>query len=205
MGFCPSWSSSSAAFFICSVEIAIVKSLFVCCSINNTITTYYNKFSTVLLFTPNPSLKRLPCRQLHGGKKSPVHTDRAQQTSVKGIKMHDNQSDSDNQTQQLKVWRMQPEKCKHISYFLTVMNIFYFLKALPSGYQGPILFCNSVAARWMSVKVSVKGRGVSACRRHHNRRRVTHSRDRQWSRTVSQRAAARRYNPACSSFSAFRH
>lgn len=40
--------------------------------------------------------------------------------------MDDNQSDSDNQTQQLKVWRMQPEKCKHISYFFTVMNIFLF-------------------------------------------------------------------------------
>ncbi|EPD0211873.1 hypothetical protein ACR4U3_004661 [Salmonella enterica] len=31
-----------------------------------------------------------------------------------------NQPDSDNQPQQLKVWRMQPEKCKRISYFFYI-------------------------------------------------------------------------------------
>lgn len=70
-----------------------------------------------------------------------------------------------------------------------------FLKALPSGCQIPMFFCSSVAALRTSPKVSVKGRRVSACCRHHNRRRVTHSRERpsrQLSRTVSQRTAARR-------------
>lgn len=34
-----------------------------------------------------------------------------------------NQPDSDNQTQLLKVWRIQPGKCKRISYFFTFIRL----------------------------------------------------------------------------------
>lgn len=76
--------------------------------------------------------------------------------------MDDNRPDSDNQTQLLKVWGMQPEECKRISYFFTFIFhtasaqrhghyrdecFLIFLKALPSGCQSPMLFCSSVAAR----------------------------------------------------------
>lgn len=37
--------------------------------------------------------------------------------------MDGNQSDSDNQTQSLKVWRMQPEECKYILYFFTNIRL----------------------------------------------------------------------------------
>ncbi|EBL8184413.1 hypothetical protein DLP63_20560 [Salmonella enterica] len=71
-----------------------------------------------------------------------------------------NQPDSDNQTQLLKVWGMQPEECKRISYFSHHHTasaqrqghyrdecFLIFLKALPSGCQSPMLFCSSVASR----------------------------------------------------------
>lgn len=41
-----------------------------------------------------------------------------------------NQPDSDNQTQQLKVWRMQPEECKYILYFFTFIRLQAGFRAL---------------------------------------------------------------------------
>lgn len=89
---------------------------------------------------------------------------------------------------------MQPGECKCIFSYSSVFvrNVIptrtavyfeecflIFLKALPSGCQIPMFFCSSVAALRTSPKVSVKGCRVSACCRHHNRRRVADKKDKQ--------------------------